>query len=138
MVDLFELIKIMFEDPIAYNKISNGTKKKHFFMLNRRFSIFFPLQAQILQHTGIDEISVVDFWQSFIRKQYSKVPNWMYVKGVKKVTEEKEKKSNISEASIKEFSIAFNYDIKIVKEAIAFFPDEMKKEINDFDKIRNS
>lgn len=135
MVDLFELIKIMFEDSKSYNKINPGEKKKHFFMINRRMSVKFPLQAQVLQHLKIDEVSVVDFWQYFLRKQYNKTPYWMYTKGIKKSKELKEKKTNIKETLIKEYAIKHNLDIRSVKDALEFFPKEMKKEIQTFEKI---
>lgn len=135
MTDLFELIKIMFEDPKAYEKITPGEKRKNFFMINRRMSIKFPLQAQVLQHLKIDEVSVVDFWQNFINKQYNKIPYWMYTKGVKKSKEAKEKKTNIKESLIREYAIKYNLDIRSVKDALEFFPKEMKKELQIFEKI---
>lgn len=133
-MELFELTKIMFEDPVAYSKVTPGEKKKHFFMINRRMSIQFPLQAQVLQHIKINDVAVVDFWQNYLRKQYTKTPVWMYTKGVKKTQEEREKKISLKEDSIKQFAIKYGYDLKSIKEALNFFPEEMKKEIQSFEK----
>lgn len=130
----FEIIKIMIENPSEYSKISQGDKRKNYFIIQRRMAIKFPLQAQVLQHLKIDEISVVDFWQSFLRKQYNKTPYWMYTKGVKKSKEVKEKKTNIKESLIKEYAIKNNFDIRTIKDALEFFPSEMKKELNKFSK----
>lgn len=127
-MELFDLIKIMFEDPKAYKKVTSGDKKKHFFMINRRMAIKYPLQADVLQHLKVDEISVVDFWQNFLTKIYKKkTPYWMFTKGIKKTKELKEKKTNIKENTIKNYAIRHGYDIKAVREALEFFPKEMKK-----------
>lgn len=134
-MELFELTKIMFEDPKAYQEVTPGEKRKHFFMINRRMAIQFPLQANELQHVKIDEVGVIDFWQDFLRKQYNKTPFWMYTKGVKKAKEKKEKKLQIKESTIIQFASINNFDLKSVKDAIFFFPTEMKKEINKFEKI---
>jgi|WetSurMetagenome_2_1015567.scaffolds.fasta_scaffold1125754_1 hypothetical protein len=137
-MELFELIDIMFSNPKEYANVTKGDKKKHFFLINRRMAIQFPLQAHMLQHNKINDAATVDFWQLFVSKKYSKTPYWMFVKGVKKNKEEKEKKTSIKEASIKKFATFFKYDIKTVKEAIEMFPEEMKKEINNFQKIVTS
>jgi len=137
-MNVFDLTKVMFENPGEYSNVNPGEKRKHFFMLNRRFAINFPLQAHALQHVGVDEVGVVDFWQRFLRKQYNKTPFWMFVKGTKKSQEEKEKKLNIKEATIKQFASTYGYDLKSVKEAIDVFPDQMKKELSQFQKMVES
>ena len=137
MAELFELTDILFSKPQEYHKVTQGDKKKHFFMINRRMSINFPLQAQLLQHIRINDAAVIDFWQAFLSKQYSKTPGWMFVKGVKKSNEEKEKTVNIKESALKEYASYFGYDLKSVKEAAIIFPEEFKKEINNFEKIMN-
>jgi hypothetical protein len=133
-MELFDLTKVMFEDPKAYSQVTPGEKKKHFFMINRRMAIQYPLQAHVLQHIKIDDVSVVDFWQNFLRKQYNKTPFWMFTKGVKKIQEEKEKKVNVKEDTIKEYAMRNRYDLKSVREALHFFPEEMKKELQNFEK----
>ena len=133
-MELFELIKIMFENPRAYEEVTPGDKKKHFFMINRRMAINYPLQAQVLQHLKVDEISVVDFWQHFLTKKHKKTPYWMYTKGVKKAKESKEKKTIVKENTIKNYAVRHGYDIKAVREALEFFPKEMKKLLTMFEK----
>jgi len=134
-MELFKLLNIMFEKPLEYSKVTVGEKRRHFFMITRRLAINFPLQAQVLQRIKINEVAVVDFWQKFLRKQYNKTPYWMYTKGIKKAKEKKEKVTNIKESSIKDFSTCMGYDIKTVKEALEFFPDEMKRELHEFEKM---
>ena len=133
-MELFELTKIMFEDPKAYKKINPGEKRKHFFMINRRMSIQFPLQAQVLQRQKINEVGVVDFWQRFLRKQFTKTPYWMYTKGVKKAKEDKEKKLNIKDSVLNDYASKMGFDQKSVREASEVFPSEIKKELQRFEK----
>lgn len=133
-MDLFELTKIMFEDPSEYRTVTPGEKRKHFFMINRRMSIYFPLQAQLLQRQKINEVGVVDFWQNFLRKKYTKTPYWMYTKGVKKSKEATESKSNIKDADIIEYAKKMGFDQKAVREAAEVYPDELKKELQRFEK----
>ncbi len=133
-MELFELIRVMFEDPHAYDAVSNTDKKKHFFMINRRMSIKFPLQAHVLQHTKIDEVAVVDFWQRFLTKQYKKTPFWMYVKGTKRAKEDKEKKT-FKDTVMKQFASTYGYDERSVRDAASMFPDKMKEEFKQFEKM---
>jgi len=135
-MEVFELTKIMFERPSEYMNVSAGIKRKHYFIIQRRMAINFPEQAQLLQHLKIDEVGVIDFWQDFLRRQYTKTPYWMYTKGLKKTKELKEKKLSIKESEIKEYAIQYSYDLKSVREAIIFFPDEMKKEFKKFKEFK--
>jgi len=138
-MELFELTKIMFEKPEEYASVTPGDKRKHFFMINRRMAIQHPEEAQALQQLKIDQVAVVDFWQRFlIRKYKGKTPFWMFITGIKKNQEEKEKKLNIKESIIKEYAIKFGYDLKSVREAIKSFPEDMKKELQSFEKILQS
>jgi hypothetical protein len=134
-MNLFDLIKIIFEDPEAYKEVSNGEKRKNFFMINRRFAIQHPMQAHVLNNLRINQEGVVDIWQRFLRKQYKKTPYWMYTKGVKKAKEKKEKEINIPNAIIEEFAKRNMFDIHSVRDALEFYPEEMKKELKNFEKL---
>jgi len=132
-MELFDLLNILFSNNNEYSNVSSADKKKHFFMINRRLCINFPLQAQFLQHVKMNEVAAVDFWHSFLIKQYNKTPYWMYTKGVKKTIEQKEK-NTIKESLLREYAAFYNYDYKSVKEAAEIFADEFKKEIVSFQK----
>ena len=88
----FEVSKIIFESPAQYRDLTKGDKRSNFFILQRRFAINFPIQAQLLQHIRINMESVIDWWQRFLRKQYQKTPYWMYQQGVKRIKKKKRKK----------------------------------------------
>ena len=134
-MELFDLIKVIFKHNKDYDKVTFGEKKKHFFLLNRRFAINFPMQAHVLQHLKIDPAGVIDFWRDFMIKQYKYVPGWMYTKGVKKAVETKEKKTNISESLILEYARVFDVDHKSIREALVLFPNEMAAELKTYEKI---
>lgn len=134
---LFDLIKIIFTDPNEFGKITPGEKRKNFFMLNRRFAINFPVQANALQLLKINQSAVIDFWQNFLRKHYKYVPGWMYTEGIKKSQEIKEKKMTVTNAQITEYCKFMKLDVKTVKDALEFYPEEMTKEIKDLSKIIN-
>ena len=135
-MELFDILKSMFESPGLYSDVTKSEKRKNFFMINRRLSINFPIQANLLQHMKINMESSIDWWQRFLRKQYTKTPYWMFLAGVKKVKEEKEKKVSLSGDLISDYCRFYNKDSKQIKYALQFFPDEMTREIKEYDKMR--
>lgn len=134
-MELFDVIKVIFTKPNEFSSITPGEKRKCYFMLNRRFAINFPMQANALQHLKINQAAVIDFWQNFLRKQYRFVPGWMYTKGVKKAQEVKEKKQNISNEIIKEYCKYMKVDPKSVRDALEFYPENMINELKKFENI---
>jgi len=134
-MNLFDFIKVIFIDPMAYDEVTPGEKRKNFFMVNRRFAIQHPMQANALNHIRIDQSAAVDIWQRFMQKQYNKTPFWMYTKGVKKAKEQKEQKINIPSAVIEDYAKRNMMDLQSVHDAIEFFPKEMKKELKDFESL---
>lgn len=134
-MELFELTKAMFESPATYADATKGDKRKNFFMIQRRMAINFPREAQFLQHIRINMEATVDWWQRFLRKKYQYTPKWMYVQGVKKNQEKEEKKIKISSETISEYCQFYQKDPKQIKDAIKFYPEEMKKEMDAFQKM---
>jgi hypothetical protein len=135
-MELFELTKAMFESPAIYADATRGDKRKNFFMIQRRMAINFPVQANMLQHVKINMEATIDFWQRFLRKRYTKTPFWMFITGVKKAKEEKEKKINLSSELISQYCRFYGKDPKSIRDALRFYPEQMIKEIKGFDKIQ--
>jgi hypothetical protein len=131
----FEVSKIIFESPGQYADLTKGDKRSNFFILQRRFAINFPIQAHLLQHIRINMEATVDWWQRFLRKQYSKTPYWMFQKGVKFHQEKEENKVKITTETISEYCIFYQKDPKQIKDAIKFYPEEMQKEMIHFQKM---
>ena len=133
-MEIFDITKAIFESETNYKEVTNVEKSKNFFMINRMFARKYPQQANILQHIKINSISVVDFWQQFLSKQYNKTPYWMFIKGIKKTQEVKEKKQTISNDIIKEYCKSYKIDRKTVDDALLFFNEEIVKELKIFEK----
>jgi hypothetical protein len=134
-LELFDILKVIFEKPDEWKNVSSNDKSKNFFILNRRFAINYPLQANILQYLKINPIDVIDFWQHFLRKSYNKTPFWIYTKGVKKTQEIKEKKTNLSKDLIDQYCKVYNIDKKTIRDALEFYPNEITQEIKQFEKM---
>lgn len=135
-MELFDIIKKIFEDPNGYKETSRLDKRKNFFMINRRFSIQHPMQANALNGSKINQEIAIDIWQRFMSKEYKgKTPFWVYTKGIKKVQEEKDKKINASTSTIHEFAKKNGYDLKSVYDALKFFPEKFIKELQEFEKL---
>ncbi len=131
-MELFDMTRAMFGDTDNYSEATKGDKRKNFFMIQRRFAIQYPMQAQVLNGLKINQEQAIDVWYRFLRKKYSKTPFWMYTKGVKKAKEAKEKKINIPTAMIEAYAKKYRMDLKSVYEAIDMFPKEMQKELKAF------
>ena len=137
-MELFDITKTIFENPQEWYKVNDYEKKKFFFIINRMFAIGHPLEAQALQHIKNNPVNVMNIWQRFMqKKKYNKTPGWMFTKGVTKNKLEKEKKINISEELIKEYSRVYQIDYKTIKDSIKFFPDKTIAEIKEFEKVMN-
>ena len=76
---LFDFVKIMFTRPSDYKKIKHVNKKRHHFMINRFFSIKYPMNAQAFNINGIDSGNVVECW-SLVASRFKSVPGWIYTK----------------------------------------------------------
>ena len=96
----------------------------------------FPDNANLLQHIRINMEAAVDMWQRLLRRKYTKTPFWMYVQGVKKGEEAKEKKANISNETVQEYCKFYAQDPKQIRDAIKFYPVEMVKELKEFEKMQ--
>ncbi|MCK9446488.1 hypothetical protein M0Q50_06415 [bacterium] len=135
MVEFFDLIKIIFTNDDKYKDVTRGEKQKHYFLLQRRFAINFPMQANALQSLKINQSAVIDYWKIFLNRYYKTIPGWMYTKGVKKSQEIKEKKSSVSKALIDEYCKYMKVDRKSVMDALEFYENDMIKELKAFEII---
>lgn len=134
-MEFFDFIKVVFTNNNDYAAITPGEKRKHYFLLQRRFAIQFPMQANALQHLKVNQSAVMDFWHTFLTKQYKYMPSWIYTKGVKKSVEVKEKKLTVSNDLIKEYCKHVKCDPKSVRDALEFYPNDMIAELKQFELI---
>lgn len=130
-MELFDFVRVMFTNPTEYNKIKNVEKGKHFFMINRFFSIKHPTTAQALNRVGQNGWAAVDLWQ-LVASRFQRVPGWIYTKTKKTSTSEKVWKPNPEVARI--WMERNNVGERELKEAIKYNPEEMKKSFQALEK----
>jgi hypothetical protein len=129
-MELFDFTKVLFGNPREYQKLKTVEKGKHFFMIQRFFSIKFPSTAQQLNRNGINGAAVVDLWQ-IVGQRFGRVPGWIYTK-TKKVATEKVWKPNSEVASI--WMQRHGLGERDLELAIKFNPEEMKKYFQKLEK----
>lgn len=126
---LFDLIKIFFGNNPEYDKLKANDKGKNRFMINRFFSIKYPLVAHRLNLNGTDPVHVVDCWH-LVAAQSSRTPTWMYTK-TKKAKDKSENKFEPSEDTILYYLRKHRLSMADYKECLKFnsveLLDELKK-----------
>jgi hypothetical protein len=78
-MELFDLVKVIFEQNNKYENLKSYDKIKHNFMLNRFMSIQYPIQAQMFNRLGISSLGVSDSWRR-VGRQYKRTPGWIFTK----------------------------------------------------------
>jgi len=86
-VDFIQIVDCIFKNKDNYKKLEDQDKDDNFFIINRKFSLKFPLHANLFNKEGIDKSSALDVWFEFFRKNKG-VPGWYWAKNPK----EKEKR----------------------------------------------
>ena len=100
---LFDFVKIIFTNPKRYREVSNRNKRRHHFMINRFFSIKYPVNANLFNFNGINGLSVIDSWQ-LVANRFKSVPGWIYTRTKKKKKVATKKSEYIpKEETIKKF-----------------------------------
>ena len=75
-----DLFKVIFNEK-EYQDVSYKDKKRHFFMINRRFAIKHPVQAVKLSMIRTNEIIALDTIHLFLKRYKGKMPQWTWTKG---------------------------------------------------------
>lgn len=111
----FDIITLMFTNINEFNTLTDTILDKNFFIINRVFSIKYPLQATVFNKLGINTAQVIKAWANFIvsKEGYGRVPYFVYTKGAKKSKETTIKKTdNISTDSILEYCKRYHISLK--------------------------
>ena len=142
-IGLFDIIKLIFTDKEKFNSLSDISLKRNYFMINRIFSIKYPLQAMYFSTSGINEAEVIKCWRDFIisKNEFGKVPFWVYTKGSKKAGAVKEKTKKVSTQLIRDYCNHYNINIKDVNDCLEFFESPMLEELKRYEsliKVKNS
>lgn len=132
---LFDLIKILFENPEKYKKVSTVDKNRYFFMINRLLGIGFPMQANAFNHIKISTSHVVDYWHGQSIKLYKKTPQWIYT-SPKKAEVKKDIKWPSDEA-VKFYLERTKSSKKDLIQAVKIFGEESLSPIFAIEKMMN-
>lgn len=81
-MELFDVVNAIFSKR-NWKDVSRIDKDRYFFMINRFISIAHPKQASIFNLRTIPKEHVLDYWNRQLSKLYSKIPDWVYTKGIK-------------------------------------------------------
>ncbi len=131
-MELKDFLKIFFEKPNEYSKLTSSEKTKFFFMLQRFMSISLPLQANAFNNIRISQAKTVDYWHTNMSKLYKKAPDWIYTKT------NKVKHKNISmpsDEAVKFYLDKMNISKRDLNDAIKLFGEEALEPIRRIEKI---
>ncbi len=132
---LFDFIRVFFNEPQNYKKLTRHQKAKHAFMMNRFCSIKYPVQAALFNKVGMDPAGLVDCWQ-MVAQQYKKTPSWIFTKTNKNQKDTKEYSPEdeildmylqINEIGMKEYKDALKYNETIVVNDLKTLEKQMTK-----------
>jgi hypothetical protein len=139
MIQLFDFIRILFEDPVQYKELSSYDKQRNFFMTNRLMSIQYPVQANALNNIKISQAPALDYWHNNMSNVYTQVPNWVFAKGQKKAESDKKQKSTKlpSKPAIKEYTKSMKITNRELEDAFILFGDAVYDPIRKLEKVMN-
>lgn len=133
---LFNIIGALFNDRAYIWSLPNQAVKSNWFMINRRIAAKYPMQAQVMNNSKINPVDGVRFWSDYLSAASGgRIPNWVYLKGVKKSQAKSDAKRKVSAAQIRRFASGRNISVKDVEKSLLFFPEETVAEILEYDKI---
>ena len=132
----YDIINMIFTNASEFNKLSNTLLEKNFFMINRIFSIKYPLQAAIFNKLTINMAEVIKCWAVFIvsKEGYGKVPYFVYTKGAKK-TEEKKDTYNISKELKTEYCKRYKLSLRDYDDLYLLYKDEFINDVLKYEKL---
>lgn len=132
-MELFDLIKKIFDRGSRWEDIKPYDKAKNFFMINRFMSINFPMQANMFNNRNIVTSSAVDSWRDVMNRLFTKPPSWMYTKTKKKASPGSKK--HPEKATVHEWMRLNGLSKKDFDSMDELMHDELMKEILSFEKM---
>jgi len=133
-MDLFELIKQMFDRTSKWEKIKTYDKSRNFFMINRFMSINFPMQANMFNNRHISSSSAIDSWKDVVNRLFTKPPSWMYTK-TKKAASGSGSKKYPERETVYQWMKINNMSKHDLDSMMELMEDETINEITKFEKM---
>lgn len=126
-----DIIKMIFTDKPAFDSLSNLILSKHFYIINRRFAIKYPLQAECFNNLKINPGEVIRAWANFLilKEGYGKIPGFLYTRGIQKIKKKQDEKQNIPSEELKQYAKYYNLSLKDVNDLKLFSFDKLKEDI---------
>ena len=134
----FDIINMIFTKYDKFNELSDITLEKNFFIINRVFSIKYPLQAYMFNKKYVNMSGVIKAWASFLiaKEGYGKIPYFVYTKGAKKTNESKSKlQDNLDKSLINEYCKRYHITLKDFNNLKLLFNDELIQDIKRYEKL---
>jgi hypothetical protein len=123
-MELFDVIKRIFENDSKWKDVSNHDKARNFFMINRIMSIQFPIQANQFNKLRVSPVPVVNWWHATLSPRFKKSPKWIFTqtsKANKKKSESKILDFTDAESLVRE---KYGVSIKDLNQIKKFYPDK--------------
>lgn len=123
-MELFDVIKRIFDNDTKWKDVSNHDKARNFFMINRIMSIQFPIQANQFNKLKVYPVPVVNWWHSTLSPRFKKSPQWIFTQTSKaSKAKNTDKKIDFSEAEnlIRE---KYEVSLKDLDQVKKFYPDK--------------
>lgn len=135
----FDIINYMFTDIKAFNNLTKYVLEQNFFMLNRTFSIKYPLQAQFFNKLNVNMASVVRFWQKFLvsKEGFGRKPFFVFTKGAKKSSESKAKADSFNKDLICEYCKRYHLSLRDFNDMLYFFNEQTVESVKKFEQFHS-
>ena len=129
-MELFDIVKLITSKNNNWSKVTNNEKSRNFFMINRIMSIKFPVWANQFNKTKINPIPVVNWWYNTLSQNYTRTPDWIYTKTLKKEKALKEAVYEDAEKFVRERMAISKRELSELKQ---FYPEKYNKWIKSID-----
>lgn len=132
----FDIITMMFTNYEQFNNLSDTILEKNFFMINRVFSIKYPLHSCMFNNEYVNKASVIRSWAIFgVNKEgFGKVPSFVYTKGAKRSTTSTNK-DKLDKGLIQEYCKRYSISLKDYNALLSLYTDELITDIKRYEKL---
>lgn len=133
----YDIISMMCTNFEEFNKLSDTILDKNFFLINRVFSIKYPLQGALFNKNTINTAGVIKSWAMFIssKEGYGRVPYFVYTKGAKKSASTSSKTDKIDKELIKEYCKRYKINLKDFETLKSLYYDELIADVKRYEKL---
>lgn len=136
---LFDYVNMLFKNPVEFTSLKPYNKGRNFFMMNRFFSMGFPVQAQMFNHVRINPAEASQYWCDSLSKMYRSTPGWIFstLKRIKNTKTEKKSEQRVDDETVLAYCKRYDYSKKDIEDAMNFYPTQMRDELIQFENQLN-